>query len=95
MKLSVTRQESYSRGELLLRTLFGWIYIMIPHGFLLFFVGIWSAILAFVTFWAVLFTGKLPEGIYNFTLGAVRWGNRLTAWSFSLTDQYPPFSLST
>ena len=33
MKLDVTHQDSYSRGELLLRTFFGWLYIGIPHYF--------------------------------------------------------------
>ena len=39
MKLSITHQESYSRGELILRTLFGVVYIAIPHFFLLVFVS--------------------------------------------------------
>ena len=35
MKLTITHQEKYSRGELILRTLFGCLYIGIPHFFLL------------------------------------------------------------
>ena len=69
--------------------------VLLPHMILLMFVGLAAAIAVWVGYLAILFTGKLPEGIYNFTLGTVRWGNRLTAWSFSLTDEYPPFSLST
>ena len=61
MKLEITHQERYSRGQLLLRTIFGLIYIDSPHSVLIFFMGIWSAILAFITFWAVLFTGRFPE----------------------------------
>ncbi|HSF85708.1 MAG TPA: DUF4389 domain-containing protein [Acidimicrobiia bacterium] len=68
---------------------------LLPHILVLMFVGLAAGIAIWVGYVAILFTGKLPEGIYNFTLGAVRWGNRLTAWAYSLTDEYPPFSLST
>ncbi|EAY30425.1 hypothetical protein [Microscilla marina] len=34
MKLYVQHQQEYSRGELLLRTFFGWLYIGIPYFFL-------------------------------------------------------------
>ena len=93
MKLSITRQESYSRGELLLRTLFGWLYIAIPHGFLLFFLGIWSAILAFVTFWIVLFTGSFPQSIFEYQYKLMKWSLRLQATMFNLVDGYPAFGL--
>ncbi|HUV07699.1 MAG TPA: DUF4389 domain-containing protein [Spirochaetia bacterium] len=93
MKLSITRQESYSRGELLLRTLFGWVYIAIPHGFLLFFLGIWSAILAFVTFWIVLFTGSFPQSIFEYQYKLMKWSLRLQATMFNLVDGYPAFGL--
>ena len=48
MKLTVVHQESYSRTELILRTLFGAFYIVLPHAFILFFLSIWGGILAFV-----------------------------------------------
>ena len=89
MKLTINHQESYSRGELLLRTFFGWLYIGIPHGFLMAFVGIWSAILGFVTFWVVLFTGKFPEGIFEFQLKFYNWYMRLYATLMNLVDGYP------
>ncbi len=89
MKLTITHQESYSRGELLLRSFLGWLYIGIPHGFLMFFVGIWSAILGFVTFWVVLFTGKFPEGIFDFQLKFMNWSIRLQATLMNLVDGYP------
>ena len=93
MKLSITHQESYSRGELLLRTIFGFIYIAIPHGFLLFFCSIWSAILAFVTFWVVLFTGKFPEGIFNYQVRLMNWSLRFGATMYNLVDGYPAIGL--
>jgi hypothetical protein len=93
MKLSIKNQENYSRGELILRTLFGWIYIAIPHGFLLFFVGIWSSILSFVAFWVVLFTGRYPQSFFEFQVGYYRWTLRLRARINNLSDGYPAFGI--
>lgn len=91
MKLNITHQEKYSRGELLLRFFFGLIYIGIPHFFLLAIVGIWSGILSFVTFWVVLFTGKFPESIFNFQIGFTNWSLRVQATLANLVDGYPAF----
>ena len=94
MKLTIAHQESYSRGELLLRTFFGGIYIGIPHGFLMMFVGIWYAIQAFLTFWAVLFTGNFPENFFNFQVKYLSWVTRLQASLTNLVDGYPAIGVS-
>ena len=93
MKLTITHQEHYSRGELILRTLFGWLYIGIPHCFLLFFVSLWSAVLAFVTFWVVLFTGKFPVSIFDFQIKLKAWSLRVNASLCNLVDGSPAFGL--
>jgi hypothetical protein len=93
MKALINYQESYSRSELLIRSFFGFIYILIPHGFLLFFVGIWGAILSFLTFWVVLFTGRFPESWFDFQLKYQRWNWRLNARIFNMADEYPAFGL--
>ena len=93
MKLRIQYQEKYSRGELLLRTFLGWLYIYIPHGFLLFFVGFWGAVLLFVTFWVILFTGTYPEPMFRYQVKLLQWGLRLNARIFNLSDGYPAFSL--
>ena len=95
MRLTITHQETYSRGELILRTLFGWLYIAIPHGFVLIFLSIWSAILAFITFWACLFTGKFPRGIFDYQVNLMNWGLRVECSLYNLVDGYPPFGLKT
>jgi hypothetical protein len=94
MKLIIKHQESYSRGELLLRTFFGWIYITLPHMFLLAFVGIWSSILAFVTWWIILFTGEYPKSMFEFQVAYLNWSNRVYARMFNLSDGYPSFGIS-
>jgi hypothetical protein len=91
MKLTITHQEKYSRGQLLLRTIFGLFYIRIPHGFLISIISIWSNILTFVTFWVALFTGKFPESIFKFQLGMLRWNLRVEAVLANLVDGYPAF----
>jgi hypothetical protein len=94
MKLEVKLQESYSRGELLLRSLFGLFYITLPHTFVLFFVGLWSAILQFVAFWIVLFTGTYPQSMFEFQVGLLRWSLRLNARLFNIADGYPAFGIN-
>jgi hypothetical protein len=54
-------------------------------------VGIWSAILTFITFWIVLFTGKFPESIFNFQIGYNNWALRVEASLSNLVDGYPAF----
>jgi len=93
VKLSVTHQETYSRGELLLRSFLGVIYIGIPHGFLLAFIGLWSGVLLFLTFWITLFTGNYPEGMFNFQVRTLRWQLRLSAALGNLADGYPALGL--
>ena len=91
MTVSVQRQDSYSRVQLLLRTLLGPVYIVLPHVFLLIFVGIAASVLGFLTFWAILFIGSYPRGIFDFQLGVLRWSNRLSATLYQLVDGYPSF----
>jgi len=95
MKLSIQHQERYSRGELLLRTFFGWLYIFIPHGFLLMFLGLWGAILQFVAFWVILFTGRYPQSMFEFQVGLMKWSLRVSARMYNLSDGYPAFGLKS
>lgn len=44
-------------------------------------------------FFAVLFTGRWPEGMRNFLVGCSRWSTRVSAYFYLMTDVYPPFSL--
>lgn len=95
MKFEIKRQESYSRGELLLRTFFGAFYIALPHAFVLMFLGIWSGIINFIAFWTILFTGKYPESMWEFQVKYIRWNTRLSASLMNLVDGYPAFGLDS
>ncbi len=94
MKLTVLHQESYSRGHLLLRTFFGWLYMGIPHIFLLVFASIWGAIISFIAWWAILITGKYPQSFFNYQVGLNKWVLRLNARMLNLVDGYPAFGNS-
>ena len=89
---NVTYPEKLSRGKLILRLFFGIFYILIPHGFCLYFRLIGHVCVAFVAWWAILFTGKIPESMFRFILGTFRWGLNLRAYWIFMTDEYPPFS---
>jgi hypothetical protein len=92
VKFSIDYPEKLSRGILLLKTFFGWLYVFIPHGFVLFFYGIAVCVVTFIAWWAILFTGKFPKGMFEFVVGYQRWSNRVNAYMLFMTDVYPPFS---
>jgi hypothetical protein len=94
MKVTIKHQESYSRGELLLRTFFGFLYMILPHMFVLLFIGIAAMFINFIAFWAILITGNYPRGMWNFTVGMLRWNLRLGARLDNLSDGYPAFGIS-
>ena len=97
MKLTITHQDKYSRGQLILRRLFGLVYIGIPHLVFLAVVWIWLAIIRFITFWAVLYYGSFPEVFFNFHIGYLNWYLRVAAsigifgGYGNLVDGYPAF----
>jgi hypothetical protein len=46
-----------------------------------------------IAWFAILFTGRYPRGLFGIVESVMRWGNRVTAYAFLLiTDRYPPFS---
>lgn len=69
-------------------------FLVIPHVFILCFVWIGVLVCTFLTWFAILFTGKNPKGMFEFVVGAIRWSFRVEAYALLLvTDKYPPFSL--
>lgn len=94
MTLEIKHQESYSRGELLLRTFFGAIYIAIPHFIVLIFISLAGSVLNFLAWWAILFTGRYPQSWFEFQVKQMRWGLRVTSRLYNLSDGYPAFGLN-
>ena len=64
----------------------------IPHLIVLFFLGIAWFITAVIGWFAILFTGNYPEGLYRFAVGYLRWTVRLDSYVLLMRDEYPPFS---
>ncbi len=68
--------------------------LAIPHYIVLAFLWIAVFFVVIVAWFAILFTGRYPRGIFDFVEGVVRWGQRVVAYAFTLvTDRYPPFSV--
>lgn len=67
--------------------------LAIPHTIALYFVGIAGGVVGIIAWFAVLITGRWPEGMRDFLIGYIRWQMRYTAYVFLVCDEYPPFSL--
>lgn len=67
--------------------------LVVPHLFLLLFLGIAAFVIAFLGWWGTLFTGRLPEFADNYLAGFLRWNLRVQAYLYLVTDAYPPFTL--
>jgi hypothetical protein len=69
-------------------------FLAIPHYIALFFLYLAAIVVVIGAWFAILFTGRYPRGIFDFVEGVIRWHNRVVGYAFILvTDRYPPFSL--
>ena len=89
----ISFQQEYSRGELLLRTFFGWLYIAIPHGLFMFVFAFVFAFMSIATFFLILFTGVTPAWYYEWSVKLNRWALRVNARLYNLVDGYPEFGM--
>jgi hypothetical protein len=70
-------------------------FLAIPHYIVLFFLGIAAVVVVIIAWFAILFTGRYPRGLFTFVEGVIRWHNRVLGYAFLLvTDRYPPFRLA-
>jgi hypothetical protein len=70
-------------------------FLAIPHYIVLAVLSIIVLIVVIISWFAILFTGRIPRNLFEFIVGVFRWYLRVAGYALLLTtDQYPPFSLA-
>jgi hypothetical protein len=70
-------------------------FLAIPHYIVLAFLYLAAIIAVILAWFAILFTGRYPPGMFDFVQGVIRWHNRVVGYALVLvTDRYPPFRLA-
>ena len=84
--------EEPSRGLALAGAIFFLKAILLfPHFIVVGILGWLTQVVAFIGYWIVVFTGKMPDGIANIIDMYLRWYTRTSGWLYGITDAYPPF----
>jgi hypothetical protein len=69
--------------------------LAIPHFLVLFVLSVGAFFAVIIAWFAILFTGQYPKGLFDFVVGVGRWWLRVEAYAILLvTDRYPPFSFT-
>ena len=70
-------------------------FLAIPHFIVLVFLWLASIFAVLFAWFAILFTGRYPRGLFDFVEGVIRWSQRVLAYAILLvTDKCPPFRLA-
>jgi Domain of unknown function (DUF4389) len=83
-------ESDYVEKRSRLTTFFRFI-LVIPHFIVLTFYGIAAAVVVIIAWFALLFTGHWPQGMYDFVGGFLRYATAVYGYWYLLTDEYPPF----
>jgi hypothetical protein len=87
----VTFKADYVEKRSRLTTFFR-VLLAIPHVIFLYFYGLAAGIVVIIAWFALLFTGRYPQGMYDFVAGSLRYSTRVYGYLWLLNDEYPPFS---
>ena len=83
------RSEDRNRLTTFLRPI-----LIIPHGIVLWFLGLAASFVILATWLIALIAGRVPVGLHNFLVGYTVWTERVNAYGALLVDDYPPFSFT-
>jgi Domain of unknown function (DUF4389) len=86
----VTFEADYVERRSRLTTFFRLI-LAIPHVIVLMFYGFAALVVIVIAWFALLFTGRWPQGMYDFVAGFWRYSVAVNGYLYLLTDDYPPF----
>lgn len=87
--LDIPYPERQSRFRLFIR-----FFAVIPNQFVLAIVQLGWYLTTFIAWWAILFTGHFPKGLFRFSVGVGRWYFRQSAYLYLLRDEYSPYSVN-
>jgi len=82
------QQPAIERNRL---TVFFRLFMVIPHMIVAFFYMLAAGVVVFIAWFAIVITGRYPEGMYNFVAGALRFNTRVNSYFYLVTDEFPPF----
>jgi uncharacterized protein DUF4389 len=86
----VTFQTDYVESRSRLTTFFR-LLLAIPHMIVLILYAFAAYVVVIIAWFALLFTGRWPRGMYDFVAGFLRYSTAVTGYLYLLTDAYPPF----
>lgn len=89
IQLHLPQQQTYSRGQAILRAFLGWLYLGIPAGLFIYVYHFVNSILAWVSWWIVVFTGDFPEGIQKLMLQIEVSVSRWYVFQLGMRDGFP------
>jgi len=67
--------------------------LAVPHYIVLAVLFVVGIVVWIISWFAILFTGRFPRGLFDFLVGVLRWSFRVQVYVLLLRDEYPPFSL--
>jgi len=88
LRYDVEYPERLSRWKIFVKWL-----LVIPNVIVLYVLALVAYLLTVVAWFAVLFSGRYPEALFNFVVGVFRWSANVSAYILLMRDEYPPFSL--
>ena len=90
LSFQVDYDENLSRWMIFVKWL-----LVLPHLIILTFLAVAAWVVLIIAWFAILFTGRYPRGMFDFVEGVIRWHNRVVGYALTLvTDKYPPFRLA-